>query len=233
MYSTYSLTERPARLPWKRLVWVAVITLYAGLFFYNCLSSFRFWPVTYLYTMFFIIWLDAEYFEKRLFLQSGFIPSEIYDHSFTLLFTRFLTALFFYSAFVLGIATAVWWPRFQLPAYPFSQVIGILLLAASIYFRHRFLKSRLENPDDVIRFFPSLALLVYSLAFGYASYLLLIYVTVVGLPLFYLQIMLERKTLRAYVDFAVSESNAGKITEKNCLPLWEKFIGARSPRRKK
>jgi hypothetical protein len=233
MFSTYSLTERSARFPWKRLVWLVVITAYAGLFFYNCLSSFRFWPVTYLYTMFFILWLDAEYFEKRLFLQSGFLPAEIFDHSFILLFVRFISALFFYSAFVLGIATAVWWPRFQILLYPFIQAAGVILLAGSIYLRYRFLKSRLENPEDIMRFFPSLVLLVYSLALGYASYLLLIYVTVVGLPILFLQIVLERKALRAFVNFASSEPSAGKITEKNSLPLWEKFIGAQSPRRKK
>ena len=183
--------------------------------------------------MFFILWLDAEYFEKRLFLQSGFLPAEIFDHTFILLFVRFISALFFYSAFILGIATAVWWPRFQIPLYPFSQAAGVVLLAGSIYLRYRFLKSRLENPGDIIRFFPSLVLLVYSLAFGYASYLLLVYVTVVGLPILFLQIVMERKTLRAFVNYAFPDQNAGKIAEKNCLPLWEKFIGAQSPRRKK
>lgn len=233
MYSTYSLIERPARLPWKRLIWLVLITLYAGLFFYNCLNTFRFWPATYLFTMFFILWLDAEYYEKRLFLQSGFLPAEIYDHSRPLLFVRFVSALIFYSAFVLGVATAVWWPRFQIRAYPFSPALGILLLAGSVFLRYRFLKRRLEKPEDVMQFFPSLVLLLYSLAFGYSSFLLLVFVTLVGLPVFYIQIVLERNTLKSFVHFAISEQNAGKITEKNCLPLWEKFIGARSPRRKK
>jgi hypothetical protein len=183
--------------------------------------------------MFFVLWLDAEYFEKRLFLQSGYLPAEVFDHSFPMLVTRFISALFFYSAFVLGIATAVWWPRFQIPLYPFIQAAGVVLLAGSIYLRYRFLKTRLENPDDILRFFPSLILLIYSLAFGYASYLLLVYVTVVGLPILYLQIVLERNMLRAFVNFASAEQNAGKMTEKNYLPLWEKFIGAQSPRRKK
>jgi hypothetical protein len=233
MFSTYSLIERPARLPWKRLIWLVLITLYAGLFFYNCLSSFRFWPITYLYTMFFIIWLDSEYYEKRLFLQSGFLPAEIYDHSRTLLFVRFISALFFYSAFILGVATVVWWPRFQISAYPFSQILGMILLVGSVYLRHRFLKRRLEKPEAILQFFPSLVLLLYSMVFGYASLLLLVYVTLVGLPVFFLQIVLERNALRSFVHFAISEQNAGKITEKNYLPLWEKFIGARSPRRKK
>jgi hypothetical protein len=233
MFLTYSLTEDRRFFPWKRLIWLTFITAYAGLFFYNCLRPFRFWPVTYLYTMFFILWLDAEYFEKHLFLQTGYLPSAVYDNFFSLLFVRSLTALFFYSAFVLGVATAVWWPHLRIPAYPVSPAIGIILLAGSVYLRRRSLTSRLDNPDNIIRFYPSLALLLYSLAFGYSSYLLLIYVTVIGLPVFYLQIHLERKTLRDFAQYTGAAQKFDKLTEKNYLPLWEKFISARSSRRKK
>jgi hypothetical protein len=181
------------RINWKRLVWVIFIYLYTGLFFYNCLRPFNYWPVSYLYTMLFIIWLGVEYYHKHLFFQSGFLPFELYKWQLRATF-----ALFFYSAFIIGIATTIWWTKNQIGLYPFIQICGIILLAGSFYVRWKAIRANSITTTVIGQFYLSIALLIGSLALGYGSYFLLLYTVVVGCPLVYLQYISEVNVLRDF-----------------------------------
>ncbi len=233
MYSIYSCDKPAARFPWKRVVWLVFITLYAGLFFYNCFRPSRSSFAIYLYTMLLVLWLDAEYFQRHLFFQSGMLPVEIYDRAARLFLVRSGLALCFYSSFILGISTIVWWPRFQIGLYPFTAMVAIVLLAASAFLRLRFHRDPPADPAGVVEFHHGVSLLLLSIALGYDSYLVLILVAVIGLPLVYLQAAMERKTLSEFLQFAFAAGNREPSDRAEYCSRWERFIESRSSRRKK
>ncbi|MEO0096443.1 MAG: hypothetical protein ABIL66_11215, partial [candidate division WOR-3 bacterium] len=110
------------KINYKRLLWDIFILLYSALFFYNCLSPYENWFFSYLYTMFLVIWLCKEYYQKNLFFQPTYIPNEAHNY-----LLRGLFALFFYSSFVFGIITIVWWHRYKILNSPVLPIIGIIL----------------------------------------------------------------------------------------------------------
>ncbi len=172
------------KVNYKRLLWIVFILLYSGVFFYNCLHPYENWFFSYLYTMLLILWLCTEYYLKHLFFQPTFMPNESHSYLF-----RGLFALFFYSAFVFGITTIVWWHQYRIISIPVLPIAGILLLGYSVYMRWQCL-IKLKNGKQAIRqFFFSIALLIFSMVLGYDSYFLLVYATVIGLPLIVLQTM--------------------------------------------
>ena len=214
------------KVNWKRLLWVVFVCLYSALFFYNCFKPFGNWVVPYIYTMIVIVWLGYEYYERNIFFQSGFIPDAMY---FWL--PRALFALFFYSAFVIGIATIIWWPRNALGLYPYLNTIGLCVLVFSIYKRQAALRADAADPNASRDFYLSLVLLIVSLALGYGSKFLIAYVIVLGLPLIYWQYEHERRVL---VDFAAylkkQETASGKQTDY--AKLWEKYLTTKSAKKK-
>ena len=233
MYSIYSCDNPAARFPWKRLAWLVFITLYAGLFFYNCFRPNRSSFAIYLYTMLLVLWLDTEYFQRHLFFQSGMLPVEIYDRAAQLFLVRSGLALCFYSSFILGISTIVWWPRFQIGLYPFTTMAAIILLAASAFLRLRFQRNPPADPQGVVGFHHTVGMLLLSVVLGYDSYLVLILVAGIGLPLSYLQATLERKALSEFLRFAVTNDNRESPSRAEYCSRWERFIESRSSRRKK
>ncbi len=170
------------KINYKRLIWIVFILLYSGLFFYNCLHPYENWFFSYLYTMLLVLWLCTEYYQKYLFFQPSFIPNE--SHNF---FLRGLFALFFYSSFVFGITTIVWWHQYRILNTPILPIAGILVLSYSIYARGQCLRQMKKGNQNIKQFFFSIALLIFSMVLGYDSYFLLIYAIVIGLPLILLQ----------------------------------------------
>jgi hypothetical protein len=200
---------------WKRLVWVIFIYLYTGLFFYNCLRSFNHWPVSYIYTMSLIIWLGVEYYHRHLFFQSGFLPFEFYKWPLRAAF-----ALFFYSTFIIGIATTIWWTKNQIGLYPFIQICGILLLIGSIYVRWKTIRAKSITTTVIRQFYVSITLLIGSLVLGYSSVFLILYTIIIGCPLVYFQYTSEVNILR---DFFQTQ-NITKIESKQHEALWRKYL---------
>jgi hypothetical protein len=204
---------------WKRLIWVIFICLYTSLFFYNFHSPYNNWFISYIYTMVFIVWLGVEYYERRLFFQSGFVPAVLYSWPLRTLF-----ALFFYSSFVIGNATIVWWQKNQTGLYPFIQIIGLALLAVSIYLRRQFFRKKIITDADITRFYLSVAVLICSIALGYGSVFLIVYVIVIGLPLIYLQRGFEIRQYKRFQNFAFSKQKIDKVGVKEYNNLWHRFI---------
>lgn len=170
------------KIYYKRLLWIVFILLYSGLFFYNCLSPYPNWFFSYLYTMVLILWLCREYYEKSLFFQPRFTPPRAHNY-----LLRGFFAFFFYSSFVFGISTIVWWQKFRITSSPIFPLIGIFLLLFSIYLRQqsRQLKNGMERA--ISKFYISIFFLILSMAFGYDSSILFILTVVIGLPLILLQ----------------------------------------------
>jgi len=143
--------------------------------------------------MILIIWLCREYYQKKLFFQPSFFPVEAHNY-----ILRGLFALFFYSSFVLGITTIVWWQKFRIFNNFLLPVVGICLLGYGIYLREQIPK--LERIQATTRFYLSILLIIFSMALGYDSYFLIIYTIVIGLPLVLLQIGHYKKAIRA-IDY--------------------------------
>jgi hypothetical protein len=209
---------------WKRLVWVIFIYLYTGLFFYNCLRPFHYWPVSYIYTMLLIAWLGVEYYYKHLFFQSGLLPFELYRWQLRAAF-----ALFFYSSFIIGIATTIWWTKNQIGLYPFIQLCGIILLVSSLYVRWKTIRANSITTTVIGRFYFSIALLIGSLSLAYGSYLLVLYTVVIGCPLVYLQYTSE---LNVFRDFFHTQ-NIKKIESKQDESLWKKYLEKKLKKKRK
>jgi len=207
------------RIHWKRFIWVIFICLYTALFFYNCLRPYNNWFVSYIYTMILIVWLSVEYYEKHLFFQSPFIPLDLHN---TVL--RVLFALFFYSSFVIGIATIVWWPKYKVGLYPLIHIIGVAALIYSVYLRRAIFSRKLGTTAEISRFYISVALFIASLAFGYGSYFLLLYVIIIGFPLVFLQYIFEKRQLIEFERFVHSKQKSNKIEAKDYENLWQKYL---------
>ena len=205
------------KLIWKRLVWVLFICLYSILFFYNCLRPFENWLVPYIFTLVIVIWLSYEYYMKRLFFQTGSIPDAQYTGP-----ARALFALFFYSAFVIGIATVIWWPKNQIGLYPVINILGPIVLLFSVYLRQKALMVRNADQHAVRSFYLSVLLLIISLPLGYGSLFLALYTTVIGLPLLYWNYDHERKVLGGFADYMRQQTPA--VKEHDYARLWDKYL---------
>ena len=206
------------KINWRRLAWVVFVVLYASLFFYNCFRPFTNWLVPYVFTMVLVIWLAYEYYNKNLFFQSGLIPDTLY---FWL--SRALFALFFYSSFVIGIATVIWWPKNQLGLYPFLNIIGILTLIASIYIRQTAFRKKRSNICRIRHFYLSLIVLVFSIALGYGSKFLLPYSLIIGLPLIYWNFTHEIRVFSRFSDY-VTKQGVENLRESDYTKYWNKYL---------
>jgi hypothetical protein len=175
-----------SKFNWKRFLWVAFIFLYSCLFFFNFFRPFDNWLISYIYTIILVLWLCLEYYEKRLFFQSGFLPIKQYPW-----YLRALFALFFYSSFIIGCATIVWWTKTRIHLYPFLQILGLLVLVYSIYIRRKALVCKTADRDHVTKFYSSLFFLIISLALGYSSWFLFFYVLIIGYPLVFWHLAYE------------------------------------------
>jgi len=203
---------------WKRLLWVVFIYLYSGLFFYNFFRPFNNWLITYIYTMILVLWLCVEYYEKHLFFQSGFLPLNQYKW-----YLRALFALFYYSSFVIGCATLVWWQSNRIHFYPFIQIIGILALLYSIFMRRQALAKPIPDNASITGFYISLLFLTISLALGYSSLFLLPYVIIIGYPLIFGQRIYEIKRFKKFEKYVYEEKKINKINTKNYFYLWDTY----------
>lgn len=208
------------KINWKRLAWVVFVVLYASLFFYNCFRPFNDWLVPYIFTMILVIWLAYEYYNKNLFFQSGLIPDSQY---FWL--SRALFALFFYSSFVIGIATVIWWPKNQIGFYPFVNIVGIGALIASIYLRQMAFRKKRSNICRIRHFYVSLIVLVFSIAIGYGSMFLLAYSLIIGLPLIYWNFTQEIRVFTRFSDYVIKQG-AENLKESDYSKYWDKYLNS-------
>jgi len=214
------------KINWKRLAWVIFAVLYAGLFFYNCLKPFNNWLVPYVYTMILVVWLAYEYYNKNLFFQSGLIPDVLY---FWL--SRALFALFFYSSFVIGIATIIWWPKNRVGFYPFVNILGVLALILSIYLRQLAFRKKLNDICKIRHFYLSLCALIFSIALGYGSLFLLAYVIFIGLLLTYWNYVHEIKVFSNFSDY-VKKQGGENLKGADHTKYWDKYLAGREKKPK-
>lgn len=209
------------KINWKRLIWVIFIILYTGLFFYNCLSPFKDWIVPYVYTMLLIVWLAREYYLRRLFFQSGLLPSDMYNFPLRAAF-----ALAFYAAFVIGVITVVAWPAYRIKAYPIFPILGIILFLYSIAIRERSARTEEITTRNFVHFYFSVMMLMVSLSLGYGSYFLVLFMLVIGLPLIMVQERSEEKAFTRFMDSVQHEGrSAHGVNRKHYVSLWEKYRG--------
>lgn len=223
-----SMAGNKLKFNWKRCLWVTFLFLYSGLFFYNFFRPFNNWLVTYIYTMILVLWLSVEYYEKHLFFQSGFLPINQYPW-----YLRALFALFFYSSFIIGCATLVWWQSNRIHLYPILQIPGVLLLIYSIFIRRQAFRNAVPDQMSITKFYVSLFFLTISLALGYSSWFLFPYVIFIGYPLIFWQRFYELKHFRKFTKYIYEDKKIKKIDAKNYLNLWEIFINKHSKKRGK
>lgn len=210
---------------WKRLIWVVFICVYSTLFFYNFHSPFKNSIVPYIYTLLIVVWLSVEYYEKHLFFQSGFLPLALLNF-----FLRTLFALFFYSSFVIGNATIVWWPQNQTGLYPVIHIAGIVVLIASIIVRRKVYFVRVPDQRIINRFYGSVGLLVLSLGLGYGSIFVLLYTCIIGVPLLFLQKAYDTAFLRRFL----ASTDKGILSEtKARANAWQHYIDGQIKKRSK
>lgn len=210
------------RIHWRRLIWVIFIYAYSGLFFYNLLSPFPNWHIPYIYTMVLIVWLGLEYYERRLFFQTGFAPLAMYDWPLRAAF-----ALFFYSSFIIGISTVVWWHSIQIPLYPVVHGIGFIVLVTSIVLRRQTICTNRATTKSISQFYVSVLLLSASLALGYGSLFLVFYVLAIGCPFVFLLRRHEHRLLATIEAFAQIHK------KKNNEELWQLYIEKKTKKQKK
>jgi hypothetical protein len=163
--------------------------------------------------MLLIIWLCSEYYEKRLFFQTGFAPLAAYSW-----LLRAAFALFFYSSFVIGISTIVWWHSNQIPLYPVIHAIGFITLIVAVILRRRVLHNTNVNKKMISQFYLSTLLLLASLALGYGSLFLVAYVLVIGYPLTLLMRHHE------YVLLTNIDAFAQTHKKKDREELWQLYL---------
>ena len=225
IFSIFTAKRNEMKINWKRFIWVLFVCLYSALFFFNCLKPFGNWILPYIYTMVLIIWLAYEYYKGNLFFQSGMIPDTLY---FWL--PRALFALFFYSAFVMGISTIIWWQGNQIGFYPVINTIGLLVLAASIYLRYRIFASESVDQNKIRSFYLSIILLIFSLALGYGSLFLIAYAIVIGLPLTYWNYQYEVMRMAGFSDYLQKQGATPNQTD--LAKYWDKYTASKTKRPK-
>ncbi len=206
-----------AKIKWRRLIWVVFICLYSALFFYNFLSPYSNWHIAYLYTMLLILWLGVEYYEKHFFFQSGLLR---YFH--WALRTSF--ALFFYSSFIIGLATLVWWQGNRIGLYPFVQIIGVALFIYSIVLRRKVFRKQVITQDNISAFYFSIFFLTSSVVLAYGSLFLIPYTLLIGFPLVLLQKRFEKRHFKRFEEFVHTTQNIDKIKMKQYDSLWNKYM---------
>ena len=211
-----------------RVLWVAFIFIYCILFFYNMYRPQQNWHLVYVYTLLLIAWFCLEYYERHLFFQTGLLS----DIHWVL---RVAFALFFYSSFIIGIATIVWWRRNSFGLYPFTQIVGIGLLLYSIVLRRRMYRRTVIKKEYISQFYISLLFLTMSIALAYGSFFLLPYVVFVGYPLIFLMRKYEMTHFDAFTAFVQKTEKLDKITAKNFKELWTKYLASTTnkPEKKK
>jgi hypothetical protein len=146
---------------------------------------------------------------------------------------RVLFALFFYSSFIIGIATIVWWRKYQVGLYPAPHILGIALLLASIYIRRTIFRKAPVSTDALSKFYMSIALLIISLAFGYGSSFVLVYAVVIGLPLVFLQQASEKKQLIAFERFVHGKQKSSNIDVQDYSTSWQQYLEKRRTKKSK
>jgi hypothetical protein len=199
---------------WKRLLWVFFIALYTTLFFYNFFKPFENWLFVYVYTMILVLWLCSEYYRKHSFFQSGLLL----DYHWAI---RAAFALFFYSSFIIGLATTIWWPGNKIGIYPFINLIGILILIVSIFLRWKFYLRTSYHKQNVQQFYFTIYLLLASIALGYGSIFLLCYVLVIGFPLVVLETVHEKKNFHNYESMIMKAKNYPDLQQKYLVYVQE------------
>lgn len=222
------MKTKPLKFNWKRGLWVAFIFIYSSLFFYNFFRPFNNWLVTYIYTIILVLWLCVEYYKKHLFFQSGFLPLKQYRW-----YIRAMFALFFYSSFIIGCATLVWWQSNRIHLYPILQIPGVLLLVYSIFIREQAFRAALPDQLSISKFYISLYFLTISLALGYSSWFLFPYVLIIGYPLIFWQRFHELNQFRKFEKYIHEDRKIKKIDPKNYPDLWEAYINKYSKKRGK
>ena len=202
-----------------RLLWVVFIILYCILFFYNMYHPHQNWHLVYIYTIMLIVWFCMEYYERHLFFQTGLL-------SYFNWLMRVGFALFFYSSFIIGIATVVWWHSNRMGLYPFTQIVGIGLLIYSVILRRRMYTRTEIKREYISQFYFSLYFLTMSVALAYGSVFLLLYVVIIGYPLIFLMRRYEITHFTAFTAYIKRTENIEKITAKNFKELWAKYLAA-------
>ena len=185
------------RRNWKRLLWVIFIACYTSLFFFNFFQPFDDSFFVYVYTMLLVFWLCVEYFQKHLFFQSGLLL----NYHWTI---RAVFALLFYSSFIIGLSTTIWWQSNKIGLYPFINIIGIFVLGISIILRQKFYLQGNYTLESAKKFYLTLYLLLISLALGYGSLFLLGYIIVLGFPLILAQTIYEKRNFHHYESIIIS-----------------------------
>lgn len=179
------------KIRWPRLLWVVFIACYTALFFYNFFKPFENWFFIYVYTMLLVLWLCSEYYQRHNFFQSGLLLDYHWG-------VRAVFALFFYSSFVVGLSTTVWWPGNKIGLYPFLNILGIVLLGISVYLRWKFYLMKKYDQETIPKFYHTLYVLCISLALGYGSLFVLVFSAVIGFPLVFLQTVYEKRHFPEY-----------------------------------
>ncbi len=216
------------RIHWKRLIWVIFICLYSGLFFYNFFNPFGNWFLAYIYTILLVVWLGVEYYEQRLFFQTGFVPIELYSWPLRALF-----ALFFYSSFIIGVSTIVWWHKNQIGFYPFIQITGLMLLIFSIFIRRRTISKGMIKNENISQFYLSITILMCSVALGYGSKFSIAYVVIIGAPLILLEKRLEQMQFKRFENYLHSKKTVETLEEKDYIHLWHQYFDKQLKKKKK
>lgn len=173
------------------MLWVIFIACYTTLFFFNFFKTFNDWLFVYIYTMLLVYWLCFEYYQRHLFFQSGLLLNYHWA-------IRAIFALFFYSSFIIGLSTTIWWQSNKLGLYPFINIIGFAVLGISIYLRLKFYQQRSFKQTNTQQFYYTIYLLIISLALGYGSLFLIAYVVIIGFPLVYVQTLYEKRNFHHY-----------------------------------
>jgi hypothetical protein len=181
------------KINWQRFLWVLFIACYTSLFFFNFFEPFENWFFVYIYTLLIVYWLCSEYYQRHNFFQSGLL----FDYHWAV---RAVFALFFYSSFIIGLATTIWWSGNKIGFYPFVNIAGIAIFIVSVFLRWKFYLQKNYHEESVAQFYHTLYVFLVSLALGYGSMFLLIYVVVVGFPLVFLQTVYERRHFQKYAS---------------------------------
>lgn len=202
-----------------RLLWVIFIFVYCVVFFHNMFRPQHNWHLIYIYTLLLIAWFCLEYYERHLFFQTGLL-----SHFSWLLRTAF--ALFFYSSFIIGIATVVWWHGNSIGLYPYTQIIGIGCLIYAVVVRRQIYRRTVIKKKFISRFYTSLFFLTLSVALAYGSLFLLFYVVFIGLPLIVFMRKYEIAGFAAFLDYVQKTGKTDKITAKNYHDLWAQYLSA-------
>jgi hypothetical protein len=178
--------------------------------------------------MLLVLWLGIEYYRQHLFFQTGFVPIELFSWPLRTLF-----ALFFYSSFVIGVSTIVWWQKNQTGLYPFVQIIGLVLLLYSIFMRWKIVNKEMIEKKDISQFYLSIVLLISSIALGYGSKFSIAYVIVIGLPLVLLLKRFEHIQFQHFENYVHGTGAPAPLKMKEYARLWHQYFEKRIKKKKK